>query len=94
MDYTDLIVDTTGLYGGFTAPEEICNFSREKWLSEFEKAGLTFLAGEGKQHPLSENSYLIFWFVGDDEYWYYVTLDVAAYRVTIERKGKAQKSSA
>jgi hypothetical protein len=89
--YTELVVDVSGLYDGYTAPEVICQRARDHWLNEFAAAELKLPFGEGKQQRLDDGMYLIYWFVGTDEYWYYVTLNMNQYKVTTERKGKAQK---
>lgn len=88
--YTDLVVDVSGRYDACHAPEIVRRRARYAWLRAMEKSGLTFIAGEAKAHPV-DGGYVIYWFVGHDEYWYYVTLNLAEARVAAEKKMKAQK---
>lgn len=93
-NYTDLVIaDTSGLYSPYTAPEEARHRVHDAWYRLFEESGLTVRAGEmDKDHQDSDGRWILGWFVGEDEYYYYVIFDQAQNKVAAERRQKAVRT--
>lgn len=90
--YTDLTISTKDLYDGYTAPEEIRDRARDAWERMFAMSGLTARASEmNKDHRQGDGRYVLGWFVGTDEYYYYVVFDPNEHRVITEKHGRAVK---
>lgn len=94
-DYEKLVVDTTDLYDGYTAPEEARDRARDAWYRTFATSGLTSLAGElNKDHRQDDGRYVLGWIVGEDECYYYVIYDPSEHKVVTEKRQKAVKQAA
>jgi hypothetical protein len=89
-DYEKLVVDTTGLYDGYTTPEVARDRAREAWYRTFSMSGLTSLAGVlDRDHQKDDGRYVLGWIVGEDEHYYYVIFDPDNHKVVTEKGRKA-----